>query len=131
MLLCTREVELDARQCSQPFGQSFGTAVIIGQAGHMLLEGKQTGLRQNARLAHAATQHLAQAARTGDEIVTAHQQRAHRCAQPLGETNRDTVKRCSDHLNRGLAGHGGVKEPGAIEMKLQAALGNECPISCR
>ncbi len=119
------QIQGDAGQGGQPFGQTSGPAVIVRQAGDVLFEGKQTGLGQDPRLTHAAPQHLAQPSGAGDEGARAHQQRSHRRPQPLGEADGDAVKGSSQFVYPVTARHGGIEQARPVQMQLQPALVDE------
>ena len=86
-------------------GQTPRIGVVVGQPVHVVVQRVQRGCGQHARLAHAATGHLAHAVGTLDKFGRAAQGRAHRCAQALAEADRHTVKALGDALrlclNRG------------------------------
>ena len=72
MLVSTRgAVDRDAVDRRQPLGEPARVGVIVGEAVAMVLERVQRARAQHADLAHAAAQHLAEAARALDVLARA------------------------------------------------------------
>ena len=75
---------------------------------------------EHARLAHAAAEPLAEAARVGDEVARARHERARRRAEPLRQAHRDG-RRLARVLRRRDPGRGArVPEARAVEVDVQA-----------
>src|SRR5919201_4220106 len=87
----------------------------------VVLERVQSGGRDDARLAHRAAKDLARAPRTRDELATAKQYRARRCAESLGEAARHRIEAGAQLLYGGVEVHGGIEDARAIEMRREAA----------
>ena len=85
------EVDADAGQLGHALGQRPRVHVVVGQPPHHPLEGHDAGRRDDAGLAHATPQHLAQAPGPRHDLGAAADHRAHRSAQALGEAERDGV----------------------------------------
>ena len=71
----------------QPGGEAARVRVIVGEARAVVLERVQRGRAQDAGLAHAAAQHLAEAARAFDVVAAARDHRADRRAEALREAD--------------------------------------------
>ena len=57
-----------------------------------------------------------------DEVLGAHDHRAHRTAQGLGEAETDVVHVAGQFLGRDFQGHGGVEDAGAVQVHRHAGL---------
>src|SRR5205814_8075248 len=75
----------------------------------------------DADLAHAAAQHLAEAARAFDFVASARDHRADGRAQTLGETGRHGVERRRELALGDTARDGGGPDARAVEAQRQAA----------
>ncbi len=71
--------------------ESSGAPVVIGETGYMVLQGEEPSGRDDAGLAHSATQHLSISMGQVDALLGTAEERANRGAQPLGETDGDRV----------------------------------------
>ncbi len=65
--------DLDAFDGGESLGEEAGVRVVFGQSVHMVLEGVYARRRQDARLAHAATEHFPPASGLLQEIGGADQ----------------------------------------------------------
>ncbi len=115
-------VDVQLLDCGQARAQVLGIFVIFMQPQRPLLQGDSPGGGQYAGLAHAATQHFAQACGPLDEGTRAQQQRAHRCAQAFREADADGIVKPGylGHIAGGL--HCRIEHPGAVQVQAQAAL---------
>ncbi len=87
-----------------------------------MLHSDDAGGGQDARLAHAAAQHLAGAAGAVDEILVTAQQGTHGGAQPLGQAKGHRVDVLGQLAHVYAQGHAGVKDPSAIQVYLEPVL---------
>ena len=96
--------------------------MVLGEAVDLLAHRHQPAGGENAGLAHAAAEHLAGPAGLLDEISGANQDRAHRGAQALGQTERDRVEAARQVLWRALVGDRRVHQSGTIEVTGKSVL---------
>ena len=87
----------------------------------VVLERVQRARREDARLAHAAAEHLAVVARLGDERARPGERRADRRAEALGEADVHRVERRGELRRRDARGRGRVPEARAVEVQREAA----------
>jgi len=76
--------------------------VVVREAGHVVLEGVQTGCREDPDLAHRPTGHPAVTHGRGDVLAGPGQHRAAGGAEALGQGDRDEVER-RGNLDRAAA----------------------------
>ena len=76
----------------------------------------------DSRLPQRAAEQLASAASFANVILAANQDRAHRTAKSLRETNRNRVEMLGDVRRRVSLRDTRVEEPRAIEMRLQTVV---------
>jgi hypothetical protein len=93
--------------------------MIIGQPRNIVIERIEPCRCQNARLAHAATQHFAGATGGIDQILSTDQHRANRGTQAFRRTDLDAVKWRGEVGNVDAKGDAGVERPRTIQMKTQ------------
>ena len=94
MLVSGGARQLEPGQLGQPLGQAARVRVVVGEALAVVLERVQARRGEDAGLAHAAAEHLAEAVRARDaaraEPATTEPDRR---AEPLREATRDGVER--------------------------------------
>ena len=94
-------------------------AMVLGQPGDVVLHGVETGRRQDARLAHPATEHFPIVTRRVNRGLVARQHAADRRTQALGQAHGYRI----DALRIGLCGQAcrraGVEQPGAVHVDAQ------------
>ena len=77
--------------------------MVVGEAVDRALgavgKGDQTGRREHARLAHAATDHLAGAPGTRHELARSDDDRSHRATEGLRETESNRIGRRGEVLS--------------------------------
>ena len=83
-------------------------------------QGDQAGRREDARLAHPATDHLARAAGAPDEVARTDDHRADRAGERLGQAERDGVGRAGEVGRADALGDDRVPEPGAVDVERDA-----------
>ena len=99
--------------------------MVVGEARDVVVECVRGHGGEQPGLAPAAAQHLAPAARLRNQFHAAHQHRAGRCAQALGQADRHAVEVPGD-LTRGYATRfRGVEQPCAVQVVGQPARARE------
>ena len=122
-MLVSRRADRPARPSPrETVGQPARVAVIVGQPLDVMLERVEAGGGEDAGLAHAAAEHLADAVHAVDELRRAADQRADRRAEALRQAERDGVEPLHPARRRDAAGDDGVEQPRAVEVQTQAAL---------
>jgi hypothetical protein len=90
--------------------------VVHGEAVRHLVQRYDSGRCNDSGLAHAAAEHLADAAYAADEDVRAGDDRSDRCTEPLGKAELHGIGVGGD-LGRWHAQTGRrVEEPSAVQM---------------
>ena len=92
--------------------------VVVGQPLHVVVQGVQARGRQDPGLPHPTPEALAPHSRLGHGVPAAHQQRADRGAESLGQAHRHHVGDRAVLTQRGAGRHVGVPDPGAVEVHL-------------
>ena len=115
-------IDAHARDARQPGGEAARVRVIVGEPVAVVLERVQRGGAQDADLAHAAAQHLAEAARAFDVVA-----RPPAITEPTGapspfEKQAETVSNgAASSPLRDAARDGGVPDARAVEVQREAA----------
>ena len=102
----------DAWNLGQAFGESARPVVVVGEPLDVVVERKETGRRQDARLAHRPAEHLLPAPGLLDQLGRAGEAGAHRGAESLGEVDPGGIevrrpsrrRRCRSRPRRSSAG---------------------------
>src|SRR5262249_55508743 len=113
---------LDSLDLRQALGENARIFVIFLQARRHFFERDQSRSSKYACLPHSAAQRLAIDTRFLNERLAAHQHRAHRSAQPLGQAKHNGIKLVAD-LGHGLPQRGcGIEDARAVQMNWQTKL---------
>ena len=102
--------------------QQPGVFMIFGQPLNVVFQRIERRGGEDAGLAHAPPEQLAQPARLADRLGGAGQRRAHRRAQTLGKTDRDRVEVAHPFGRGDAAGDDRIHEPGTIQMHGEVVL---------
>src|SRR3989441_11195938 len=117
-----REIDVEPRQSLQAFGQAPGIDVILREAIDHFVQRAQPRSGQHTRLAHTAADHLAHPASALEELARARQHGPDRRTQSLGEAEHDGVHRTGELADVDPLRDGGIENPGAVQVNLQAGL---------
>jgi hypothetical protein len=116
-----REHDGGAGERRQALGEPPRVVVILGEPRHVVVERVEAGRGEDAGLPHAAAEALAEPARLEDEVLRPGHEGAHRRAEPLREADGDERRVARVHLRRDAGRGGGVPEPRAVHVEVQAA----------
>ena len=101
----------------KPLGEAPRVRVVLGQPRDVVIEREVRRRGENARLSHAAAEHLAQAPRAVDRSARAAERGADRRPEPLREAGRDGVEAARPVRGRDAARDLRVEEPRAVEVR--------------
>lgn len=121
------EVDVDARQADEGFGEEACVGVVLGQARRHLFERNEAGSGQDARLAHAAAEGFAVDARLGDERAGADEHGADGCAETLGEAEHDGIEAGGERADVEAEMSRGIEDACAVEVGGQVAFADFVP----
>ena len=94
--------------------------MVLGQAIDHLVQRHNAGCGNHAGLAHAATDHFAQAPGFADECRVTGQDRPNRRRQPFRQTELHRIDVLGNLTHIGAQGDGSVEQTGAVEVDLEA-----------
>src|SRR5256886_4378626 len=117
-----RQIDVDAGQPAQAFGEAAGVAMVLGEALDHLIERDQAGRGHHSGLAHPAAQHLAHSPRALDERTRPRQHGTDRRAEPLRETEHHGIDGIGEPADVDPLRHGGIEDSGAVQMHGKASL---------
>ena len=89
--------------------------VVLAESRKLVVERVQGRAGEDARLPHAAPEHLAESAGPLDESGAPDQGAPDRCSQSLGEADAGGVRAAKEVRGCVPAGGGRVEEPGAVD----------------
>jgi hypothetical protein len=95
--------------------------VVLGQPLDVVVQRVETRRRQDAHLAHAAAEPLADQPGLGDALPGADHERADRRTQALGEADRQRVEQPAVRGQRHPVGHVRVPDAGAVAVQQDVA----------
>ena len=135
--------DLDAFDGGESIGEEAGVRVVFGQAVDVVLEGVNAGRSQDARLAHAATEHFPPASGFLHEISGAGQNGTDGTPEAFGKAYGNRIERSRDLDGGNSLFYGGVEDTGAVEVQGEPMLvgkglwrrqgtsaGELCPMWC-
>ncbi len=108
-----------------------GIGVIVREPLDVVVEPVDARGGDDAGLAHRAAEHVLEPPRLARAVARGRDERAEGTAEPLREAQRDRVGLASPLRRRQAGGHGGVHEPGAVEMDgepVRPRLGDDGPV---
>ena len=112
-------VACHARHFSERPGQGARIRMVLGEAVDHGVESDQAGGSDDARLAHAAAEHLAPAPSFMDIRLRSTEHAAHRAGQTLGQAEGHTVGARDDIACAHPGGDGCVEQTRAVEVHTQ------------
>ena len=121
------EVDLDFGDGRNGFGEEAGVAVILVEAGGHLLKGDEAGGGEDAGLAHAATERLADRTGAINAVLGADEHGADRGAETLGQAEVDRGEAAGDFGDGQIEGGSGVEDARSIEMNRETGLFGASP----
>ena len=124
-------LELDhSRQPCQALGQPPGVGVVVGEPpdhpSRPGLERNEPGRGKDPGLAHSAADQLAGAARRGDELTRADDDRADRAGEAFGKAERHRISRIAKVTGRDAEGYRGVEQAGTVDVERHSAEVSDC-----
>src|SRR2546421_3682535 len=111
-----RQIDVDAGQPAQAFGEAARVAMVLGEALDHLIERAQAGRGPHSGLAHPAAQHLAHAPRALDELPRPRQHGTDRRAEPLRETEHHGIDGIGELPDVDPLRHSGIEDSSAVQM---------------
>ena len=116
------EVDFDIGDGRDGFGEQAGVGVIFVEACGHLLEGDETGGGEDAGLAHAAAEGLADGSSAVDIVLGSDEHGADRSAESFRQAEVDGGEAAGDLGDGQVEGRCGVEDAGSVEMDGEAGL---------
>ena len=121
------QVDLNSFTGCNGFGEQSGVGVVFVETQRAFFKRNQTGGRENAGLAHAATQGFTKDSSAIDRCASTNEDRSDRRAEALRQAEVYGVEAASEFGDADAERDGGIEDAGAVEVGGQAGCDGSFP----